>query len=159
MQEATIDCIQLTELAVRLSKSPDIMRKAKARAFEAAAPRLLELVDSEIGGTGKVQSWQDKFVGSKGGYAAVRAKAKTKATDAKGRETEYQVGYVTNAIASGHKFPSPSGKNQRYKPRIRSGRQNVPGKHFYENAQVKATAIAQEAAEQVVEELMSFLEE
>lgn len=158
MQEAKLDKSELERLVEKLKKSPEIIRQAKRQAFQQAAPQLKQLVDTEIGGTGKVQRWQESYVGSLGGYAAARPKAKTYAEDSRGRKTKYQVGYVTNAITSGHRFPSPSGKDKRYRPRIESGRQNVPGRHFYEAAQTKAESVAQKAAEQVVDTLIKHLE-
>ena len=40
--------------------------------------QLLEDVRQVIGGTGKVQGWQERYVGSRNGYAAVRPKSKIK---------------------------------------------------------------------------------
>lgn len=153
MIEARIDASELTGLSERIAKAPDVLREAKREALAAAAPKLQALVRREIGGTGKVQSWQELYVGSKGGYAAVRPKAKTYT----GKSNRYAVGYVTNAINSGHRFPAPSGK-QRYKPRIEGGRQSVPGLHFYESAEGQAAAIAEDAAGQVVDALINHLE-
>lgn len=157
MIQASLDKSELVRLVEKLEKSPEVIKQAKRQVLEQAAPKLKQLVDAEIGGTGKVRSWQEQYVGSKGGYAAVRPKAKTyTASTSKGKR--YAVGAVTSAIESGHKFPSPSGKNKRYKPRIRSGQQNVTGKHFYESAQEKAQTVAAEAAEQVINTLIGHLE-
>ena len=158
MIEANIQSEDLDKLLKKLECSPDIIRNAKRQAFEAAAPKLKRAVDSAIGGTGKVQRWQGQFVGSKGGFAAVRPLAKT-FTGLNGRGKRYAVGAVTNAINSGHKFPSPSGKDKRYRPRIRSGRQNVPGRKFYQQAEAQVPLIAQAAAQQVVAALKDHLEE
>lgn len=154
MIEAGIDTRQLDKLVEQLRKSPKVIRRAKQQAFEMAAPKLKQAVDTEIGGTGKVRSWQAPHVGSKGGYAVVRPKAKTY-TETKKR---YAVGYVTNAINSGHRFPSPTGKNKRYRARIKSGRMKVAGKHFYEAAQAQVPQIAQEAAQQVLAALIDHVE-
>ena len=157
MIEASIDAKALDQLAAKLERSPHILREAKRKAFEAAAPKLKSELDHEIGGSGKVRNWQAAYVGSKGGYAAVRPKAKTYAEDSKGRTTRYQVGAVTNAINSGHRFPTPSGK-KRYRARIKIATQRVPGKHFYEAAQGNVPQIAQETAEQVAQTLIHHLE-
>lgn len=154
MIEAGLDATQLDALIAKLERSPEVILQAKRQAFETAAPKLKQTVDTEIGGTGKVRSWQATYVGSGGGYAAVRPKAKTY-TETKKR---YAVGYVTNAINSGHRFPTPTGKNKRYRARINSGRQKVAGRHFYEAAQAQVPQIAQEAAQQVVSALMVHLE-
>lgn len=158
MIEVSIDQKDLDRLVETLAKSPQIIQQAKRQAFEEAAPKLKQAVDTAIGGSGKVQSWQAQYVGSKGGYAAVRPKGKT-FTEVNGRGKRYAVGQVTNAIDSGHRFPSPSGKDKHYRPRIESGRQSVPGKAFYQSAEAQLPAIAQAAAEQVVAALMKHLEE
>lgn len=155
MIQAKLDTGELNRLTEKLDQSPEVIKQAKREAFETAAGKVKQALDGRIGGTGKVRSWQEQYVGSKGGYAAVRPAANTY-TD---KSRRYAVGYVTNAINSGHKFPSPSGKNQRYKPRIVSGRQNVPGKQFYEATQSEVEQIAQEAVNQVAEILKQHLEE
>lgn len=150
---------ELDKLLAKLEQAPEVLQQARRKALEAAAPKLRQLVVREIGSTGKVQRWQQAYVGSGGGYAAARPKAKTFAEDSRGRKTRYQVGAVTNAINAGHRFPTPSGTAKRYRPRIRSGRQSVPGKHFYEAAQAQLPNIAQEAAQQVALAVIDHLEE
>lgn len=157
MQEIQIDKTELERLIDKLDAAPGVLREAKKKAVAAAAPKLKQAVDSKIGGAGKVRSWQGQFVGSKGGYAAVRPKAKTY-TDPTKRGKRYAVGYVTNAINSGHRFPPPPGKAKRYKPRIKSGRMNVPGRKFYETAEAQLSHIAQETGEQIIQELTQHLE-
>ena len=157
MQEIQIDKSELERLISKLDAAPGVLREAKKKAIAVTAPKLKQTVDAKIGGTGKVQGWQGQFVGTKGGYAAVRPKAKTY-TDPTKKGKRYAVGYVTNAINSGHRFPSPSGKVKRYKPRIKSGRMNVPGKKFYEAVGAQVPHIAQEAGEQIIQELMNHLE-
>ena len=158
MLEVQLDTRELDELVKKLDKSPETIREARRKAMESAAPKLLQLVRTVISGAGKVQRWQDSFVGSKGGYAAARPKAKTFAEDNRGKATRYQVGAVTNAINAGHRFPSTSGKDRGYRPRIRSGQQRVPGRHFYEAAQAKVPQVAQEAVQQMADALISHLE-
>ena len=75
--DAKIDTSELKRLAEKMAQSPDILKKAKRQAFQSAAPRLNALVDTQIGGSGKVRSWQGAYVGSGGGYAAVRPKKET----------------------------------------------------------------------------------
>ncbi|MBQ9733345.1 MAG: hypothetical protein IJV74_03820 [Clostridia bacterium] len=146
-----VEAGDISTLAVRLGNSYPVIKAAKRAAFEAAAPQLKQAVDSAIGGSGKVAGWQQQRVGSKGGYAAVSPRAKQ-------THKGYSVGYITNAINSGHRFPSPSGKNPKYRPRIRSGKQRVQGKFFYEAANAKAEGIAQAAAAQVADALKDHLE-
>ena len=49
----------------------------KRELLEELGRSLLEDVRSEIGGGGQVQGWQERYVGSRNGYVAVRPKAKT----------------------------------------------------------------------------------
>lgn len=160
MQEIQIDTAELDRLAERLAQSPELLRQAKQQAFEAAAPRLLELVQTQIGGLGRVKSWQQACVGSRGGYAAVRPRARTW-IETKKEKKRYAVGYVTNAINSGH---WKRGRSYVQDKRLRgyqtgSSADRVEGKHFYENAQELAAPVAQEAVEEIVAALMKHLEE
>lgn len=158
MLEAKLDTSELKTLMEKLDSAPQTIKAAKRKAFAEAALKLKQLVDDEIGGAGKVRRWQGAYVGSGGGYAAARPKAKTFAEDSRGRITRYQVGAVTNAIDSGHRFPTPSGRSKRYRPRINSGRQNVPGRNFYKSAQAQAPKVAQEAVQQVADSLIKHME-
>ena len=47
----------------------------KRELLEELGRSLLEDVRSEIGGGGQVQGWQERYVGSRNGYVAVRPKA------------------------------------------------------------------------------------
>ncbi len=108
MQSVTIRDLD-KHFADLLKKIPEERRAM----FEELAQELLTDVRGRIGGAGKVQSWQESYVGSGGGYAKVWPK-KDVYTESGGKL--YAVGYVTNAITSGHRTP-------------RGG--YVPGKHFY----------------------------
>ena len=149
MQEAKIDRSELERLVEKLERSPRVLAQAKRQAMETAAPKLLSMVRTEIGGSGKVRRWQEAYVGSRGGYAAVRPMADTY-TEATKSGKRYAVGHVTNAINSGHKYPST-----RMGYRSRAG--TVPGKQFYQRAQAQAETVAREAAEQIVQALTDHL--
>lgn len=97
--------------------------------FEELSRELLTDVQRRIGGAGKVQRWQDRYTGSGGGWAAVRPRAKTW-TEANRAGKRYAVGYVTNAITSGHQS-----RNGKY----------VRGKGFYADAQAGAAQIVEQA--------------
>lgn len=155
--EVSIDARDLERLIKKLEAAPDILKDARRRAMEEATPKLKQEVDRAIGGEGKVKSWQEMYVGSKGGYAAVRPKSKTW-TEVNGRGKKYAVGYVTNAIEHGHRFPSPYGKQRRYNE-IRNDQLNVPGRYFYREANKNTLEIAQKAAAQVEAELKAHLED
>lgn len=161
MQEAHIDHSELDRLVEKLARSPEVIAQAKRQAFEAAAPRLQKLVQNEIGGSGRVRNWQEAYVGSGGGYAAARPRAETYA-ESRGLQTytaprkerprpRYAVGYITNAITSGHGPP-------RNRAGYYSSAKRVAGKHFYQHAQDLAGAVAQETAEQIVQALIDHLE-
>ncbi len=163
MQDISLDTSELDELLQKLEQAPEVFQQVRREAFEAAAPELRQALDERIVSTigdsrGKVRSWQDQFVGSKGGYAAVRPKKDTFTEPTPGGHT-YAVGYVTNAINSGHRFPgqggrktSKAGKTEKYA----SGR--VQGKYFYEKAQKSVEAIAKETCNQIVNDLIKHLE-
>lgn len=144
MQELYIDSSEVDRLVRKFLEAPNVIKEAKGQAIEMLAPKLKDAVDREIGGSGKVQSWQEKCVGSKRGYAAVRPRAQTWTEKTKKKGNIYAVGYVTNAINSGHLSP-------------RSSKQ-IAGKHFYQRAQAQAGQVAQEAADQIVQALIDHLE-
>lgn len=92
--------------------------------------QILSDVREEIPGTGTVRSWQERYIGSRNGYVAVRPKAKTYQTTKSGKQ--YAVGYVTNAIENGHKHRKPrQTPREGYKYRGRLNVPAVPGLHFY----------------------------
>jgi len=123
----------------------------RRRLLDQMGQEALTSVRSQIGGYGKVQSWQDKYVGSGGGYVAVRPKSDTYQTTGKGQR--YAVGLVTNAIESGHKVRVPqSGRKSRAK------KSNVPGRFFYYYAKQEAQRIAQKYAEQFAKKMKELLE-
>ena len=76
--------------------------------------------------TGKVAGWQEGYVGTKGGYAAVRPRAKA-------FYGGYAVGYITNAMENGHAVRRPSGKWKGYRARVK--KRYVLGLHFYREVQ------------------------
>lgn len=142
MQELDLFADRLGQVTERL---PEIRR----RALETAGEEILRAVRGRIGGTGKVQRWQQTHMGSGGGYVAVRAAAKQ--TDARGRA----VGAVTNAIESGHKVREPSGRSARYRPRRRMDR--VPGKRMYEDSWADMDAAAAKAAREIEDEMEKII--
>ncbi len=102
----------------------------KRQLLEDLGKQLLSGVRGEIRGTGTVQSWQERYLGSKNGYVAVRPKADTYKVTAHGKR--YAVGYVTNAIEGGHRHRTPSQQpRDGYHYRARINTPAVPGRHFY----------------------------
>ncbi len=105
--------------------------------FARLEPQLVDVVRAVVGGTGKVASWQVGELGSKGGYTAVHPKPKT-------QYKGYAVGYITNAITSGHK--------------TRSG-DRVMGKEYYENAMPLAKQILEREVRALEAKLKEAVEE
>lgn len=164
MQEFKVETEGFEELAERLSKSPEVFRRARAAAINRAAPKLKVLIDSEIGGTGRLKSFQESRVGSLGGYAAVSARAKTFAesrgmqtfSSGEGSPPRYAVGYITNAVNNGHR-PRERKTFAQERGYYTLGKW-VAGKFFYQRAKDKAPVIAQQAAAEVLDDLTEFLE-
>ena len=126
------------------------LREVRRKALEIAGDEMLGAVRGRIGGSGRVQSWQEKYLGSGGGYAAVRAKAKTY------DENGYAVGYATNALESGHK-QQPG----RYVPAIQRKltRDLVPGRFMYARNAPYVEQAARSAAQQIEQEMTHILGE
>ena len=141
---------QIDRLCRKLESSPEVFARVRRECFETAAREAEQIVDRQIGGSGRVQSWQEHTVGSRGGYARVAPKKETWTEQTKKAGNRYAVGAVTNAIVSGHRFPSPSGRRY-YKPRIRSGGMKVPGRPFYDQAEPQIRDLARRTAERVAE--------
>ena len=142
----------LDQLLDRLQDSLEVFRDARSKALDAAGRELLAAVRARIGGSGRVAAWQDSFRGSGGGYVAVRPKAKTYVTSSSGRR--YAVGQVTNAIESGH-----DQEPGRYVPAIgvRLRRDRVPGKYMYQMTRPDAERLAQQACDQITQEVVQKL--
>lgn len=132
---------------------PDI----KGNLLEQLAGKILGDVQGAIGGSGQVQGWQDKHVGSGRGYVAVRPKANTYKTTPGGKQ--YAVGYVTNAIENGHRHRKPSGVRKDgyyYKPRWKVPA--VSGKHFYAGTRSRLQAEGAETVRQLATIVAARLE-
>jgi hypothetical protein len=127
-----------------IDDNPDRRQEMHGRIAE----RLLQTVQGEIGGSGKIAGMQESVVGSGGGYAAVRPK--------KGRDRSgYAYGAITNAVESGHAIRRPSGYAKGYRARIR--KRYVLGKHFYQASRTAALRIALEEAGKWADEIEQVL--
>ena len=99
--------------------------------------------------SGTVAGWQESYVGTKGGYAAVRPKAQT-------FHEGYAVGYITNAIENGHAIRRPSGKWKHYRARIK--KRYVLGLHFYREVQGgRLEKLALDAANRLADQIQKSL--
>ena len=113
------------DIADLIKSFPDMQREL----HEEFANTIKKKVDSEIvaslkNGASKIKRWQGKYVGSYGGYAAVRAVDTSTGSESPGA--------ITNYLENGHKIRKPTGRNKRYKPRI--NKIYVDGYHFYSKA-------------------------
>lgn len=129
----------------------------KATLLEELGKKLLSEVRQRIQGSGTVQGWQSYHLGSKKGYVAVRAKADTYKRTAGGRQ--YAVGYVTNAIESGHRHRRPSPEKKAgyyYRPRIKMPA--VAGRHFYDQVRGRMERMGQVELELLAQGLVARLE-
>lgn len=113
------------DIADLIKSFPDMQREL----HEEFANTIKKKVDSEIvaslkNGASKIKRWQGKYVGSYGGYAAVRAVDTSTGSESPGA--------ITNYLENGHKIRKPTGRNKRYKTRI--NKIYVDGYHFYSKA-------------------------
>ncbi len=125
----------------------------KRELHEALAGQLREEVVKSLGdraksSTGKVAGWQEKYVGSGGGYAAVRPQR------GKNR-TGYAYGYITNSLENGHVIRRPSGRWKGYRARVK--KRYVLGIHFYDRARGAAEKLAIDGANRLAGEIIQKL--
>ena len=152
----SVEVMDLKKLDKDLSELLDRLPEERRRLHEELADMAKDEVDRQIGarlrGGDRVKEWQDKFVGINGGYAAVRAKADTYS----GKNVKYAVGYITNAIESGHNIRTARGKAKKASE-SRAKASWVPGRYFYLSARsttkVEARRRAAKFAEDIAERI------
>ena len=143
VQLTGLDGLQKRIQAV-IDDNPDRRREMHGRIAE----RLLQKVQGEIGGSGRIAGMQEAAVGSGGGYAAVRPR--------KGKDrTGYAYSAITNAVENGHAIRRPSGFVKGYRARIR--KRYVLGKHFYARSRTEALRIALDEAGKWADEIVKTL--
>lgn len=99
--------------------------------------------------TGDLQRWQKAYVGSGGGYAAVRAEDTSTGANSPGA--------VTNYVNSGHKIRrAANGMRGRRKRRIRVA--YVDGRYFYQSAARDMESALAPLAEKFVRDIASIIE-
>ena len=140
-----------------LKKLTEELPEMRREAHERLSRQMLAEVQKDLSqrakdSTGKVAGWQEAYVGTKGGYAAVRPKAKT-FVEYKNRK--YAVGYVTNAIENGHAIRRPSGKWKNYRARIKH--RYVLGLKFYNQAGSKLEKMAIDEANRLADSIQKSL--
>ena len=134
---------QLDLIADRLDSLPDAIKQAQEKALEEAGAAVLERVRVGIGGSGRIAGVQAVHMGSKGGYIAVRAKAKTDVVNRGKKQTRYPAGYVTNALEHGHN--------------VRGGSSRVAGKYMYAGAVATAAEQARSLQQRVLQTAQDHL--
>ncbi|MBQ7145139.1 MAG: hypothetical protein IJR65_08290 [Oscillospiraceae bacterium] len=141
-----LDYRELQSAITHVMNCKKALKAYRRELLEKYSKQMLPLVRSGIGGTGRVQGWQGRYVLS--GYTAVRpiskhfwvgGKVVDGLEDWSAWDTGTALGAITNAIESGHKIRQPSGRDPKY--RYRGGRQKgqarpngVPGKKMYKHA-------------------------
>lgn len=129
---------------------PEMRREAHERLSKQMLAEVRKDLSQRAGeSTGTVAGWQEAYVGTKGGYAAVRPKANT-------NHKGYAVGYITNAIENGHAIPRPSGKWKHYRARIKH--RYVIGIKFYNQASSKLEKMAIEEANSLADNIQKSLQ-
>lgn len=137
-------------LSDALKKAPEMRRKL----HEELARNMHNAVVGNIGmtterHTGDLQRWQKAYVGSGGGYAAVRAEDTSTGANSPGA--------VTNYVNSGHKIRrAANGMRGRRKRRIRVA--YVDGRYFYQSAARDMESALAPLAEKFVRDIASIIE-
>lgn len=130
-----------------LKKAPEMRRKL----HEEIAYHAQKAVVGEVGmtterHTGDLQRWQEKYVGSGGGYAAVRA-----VNTSTGDESP---GAITNYVNSGHKIRPPGNGTRPRRTKVAY----VDGRHFYQSAARDMEDVLVPLAEKFVRDMAGILE-
>lgn len=127
----------LEHLRKDLEELSEELPKMRQEIHEELAGQMLAAVQDALAqkagsSSGTVAGWQESYVGTKGGYAAVRpAPGKFRKTEKSPRE--YAYGQITNAIENGHAIRRPSGRWRHYRARVK--KRYVLGLHFYQQVQ------------------------
>ena len=108
---------------------------------------IAENIVKQQAGNGTLANMQESFVGSKGGYAAVKPR--------RGETGPNSPGAITNYNENGHRIRRPSGLSKRYRPRIHTV--YVSGRHFYQKSRSLVEAAAIRECENFASELAKKL--
>lgn len=122
----SIDEGELARIGKRIDKllkdAPSMRRKLHEQMGDVAYNAVMQEVSrSTQRHTGNLQRWQSKYVGSGGGYTAVRAE--------KGLVGKNSPGAITNYVNSGHRI-RPSTTNRKRKINVAY----VDGRYFYQTS-------------------------
>ena len=136
-----------------MDKATEAFKNMKPQLVKSIGDKLLKAVQANVDSSGindahgHVKSWQELRIGSAHGYAAV--------SPAKSKSGSDSPGAITNYLESGHKTRMPSGRAQRYTPRIEKTRTTAYG--FYRSAKSQADQIARDAALEIEQKLSGVL--
>lgn len=149
----------LAEMRTRIDNArnsiPELRRAAHERLGQVVQRTVRGNISTSLNDShGKIAGWQDIFVGSGGGYVAVRA-----ATSPAGRDG---AGAVTNYLENGHvkrrkrTYVRKQTRNVRI---IRAQASNnwVEGRHFYQKSKSSLKREVQQEAENILNQLVSSL--
>ena len=149
----------LAEMRTRIDNArnsiPELRRAAHERLGQVVQRTVRGNISTSLNDShGKIAGWQDVFVGSRGGYVAVRA------TDSPAGRNG--AGAVTNYLENGHvkRKRRTYIKNQaRYIKiiRARAGNNWVEGRHFYQKSKSSLQREVQREAENILNQLVSSL--
>lgn len=156
---SSVNTSGLAELCTRIENVNNSIHELQRAAHERLGQVLQRTVRGNISTSlndshGKIASWQDVFVGSSGGYVAVRA-----ATSPAGRDG---AGAVTNYLENGHvkrrkrTYVRKQTRNVRI---IRAQASNnwVEGRHFYQKSKSAVQQEVQREAENLANQIASSL--
>lgn len=123
---------------------PTVRRELHERLGEIAKRTVDAKIDASLNDQhDKVKNWQRVFIGSKGGYSAVRATSEAvDGLDASGKNS---AGAITNYLESGHSYKNDTGY--------------VSGRHFYRQAENELDSKVNAEAEAYINNLLKKLGE
>ena len=155
----SIDTSGLSELRRTFQQArqsiPQLQRAAHERLGQVVQRTVRDNISTSLNDShGKIASWQDVFVGSRGGYVAVRA------TDSPAGRNG--AGAVTNYLENGHvkrKKRTYVRKQTRNVRIIRAQASNnwVEGRHFYQKSKSAVQQEVQREAENLANQIASSL--
>lgn len=127
---------------------------AKLRVIPKLAKKLEDIVRLNVDASGisdpsgKIKRWQVVRIGTKYGYAAVSAVRKPDGPNG--------AGAITNYLNNGHKVRFPSGKSDRYKPRVHCAK--AKSFRFYADAAEDVNRLSDEYALQLEKDIAAAIE-
>lgn len=135
--------IKTTVMGVKLKEVPQLARS------------LEEIVRRNVDASGirdhhgKIKRWQSVSIGTKFGYAAVRAVREPSGPDG--------AGAITNYLQSGHKVRFPSGRAKRYRPDVHVSRTRAFD--FYGAAAFEVNQLSEDFARRLEKAIVSAINE